>query len=184
MLNQEDAARIEAAIRRRFDAFHDGVYGDLHALVRDGALNQEYKGAFDHLAPECTRLTARAEELERENAALLLERGALSAHLETVATERDGPMERVMEGERDVLRLLSLFRDVRTFLEACTTASIAARNKVLFVSLPTLCDEALGDKVSGHDEAMAVVRAYLERLRRGPYDDGIGPADLRGGDDA
>jgi hypothetical protein len=112
--------------------------------------------------------------------------GVLRLTLQRVSGKTPSDLYREAQAERD--RLLSLFRDVRTFLEASVAAPIAARNKVLFVSLPILCDEALGDKLSGHEDGIAAVRAYLDKLRpadhHGAYYDGLDTADLRGGDDA
>lgn len=161
MLTAEDAAKIGAAWQRRHDAERLAFLGDLHALVRDGALNQEFKAAFDHLVPEHTRLTARTEELGRENAALQEESGALSAHLGTVATERDHLRERVMGLERHAATVARINGFIRLY--DCVIAGQPVDEAVL-----TVLDEQRGEIVRLREEqgkARAAIDQAISNLR-------------------
>lgn len=85
-ITPHDEAQIQTAIQNRCTALRQQLSDDVHALVVAGALNEEWKLVADQHRETIGRL-------EQEKA-------ALSAHLETVATERDELRRRVMELER------------------------------------------------------------------------------------
>lgn len=81
-----DEAQLLAAIQNRCTALRQHLSDDVHAMVVAGGLNKEWKAVADQHRETIGRLEA--------------EKAALSAHLETVATERDELRNRVMELER------------------------------------------------------------------------------------
>lgn len=85
-ITHEDAARLRIAAQKRCDAAYQQLCDDIHAMVVADAQNEEWAPIAQRALPENTRLTAEV--------------AALSAHLETVATERDRLMQRVVELEK------------------------------------------------------------------------------------
>jgi predicted nuclease with TOPRIM domain len=86
MITTHDEAQLHAAIQRRCTALRQQLCDDVHAMVVTGALNEEWKLVADQHRETIARLET--------------EKATLSAHLESVATERDELRNRVMELER------------------------------------------------------------------------------------
>lgn len=91
-ITPHDEAQLLAAIQNRCTALRQQLCDDVHAMVVAGALNEEWR-------PVADQHRATIARLEQEKA-------TLSAHLETVAAQRDELMQRVMELERQLKQAL------------------------------------------------------------------------------
>lgn len=92
-ITQEEAATFYGKLRGRVEELYAAICGDVHAMARDAALNEEWQPVAARALIENTSLRATIETLQAE-------RAAISAHLESVVTERDELRRRVMELEK------------------------------------------------------------------------------------
>jgi DNA-binding XRE family transcriptional regulator len=171
LIEENNGLKEELTAARALITYQE-TYTDLaRRSQEEQALVNAYFDArkYPSALPEHTALTARVGELERE-------RGALSAHLESVANERDGLMRRVREGEREWKRLQSGILDILRYE--------VKENMQRFSPIADLLRNLAGlppEEPPPITEAMAA----LKKAVGGAYDD-IDPVayvrELRGGD--